>query len=51
MNLNAPEPGTTFRLAMQYNDRVPDDVALRQVEGFKMKLTAPKNFGWFVIGE
>ena len=51
VNLNAPEAGTTFRMAMQYNDRVPDDPALRQVECFRMKFAAPQRFGWFVLGK
>ena len=51
INLSSPEPGTPFRMAFQYNDRVPDDRALHQFECFKMKLAAPKYFGWFVIGK
>lgn len=51
VNLNAPEPGTAFRMAFQYNDREPDDRALHQFECFRMKLSAPKHFGWFVVGK
>lgn len=51
INLHSPKAGTVFRMALQSNDRVPDDRALHSVECFKMKLAAPKNFGWFVIGE
>ena len=49
VNLDRPPVGTVFRMALQYNDRVPDDPALRQVECFKMKLMAPRRFGWFVL--
>ena len=51
LNIRKPEAGMTLRLAAQYNDRVPkeQDVALHQFEGFKMKLNAPKNFGWVTI--
>lgn len=49
INLNAPPKGTVFRMAMQYNDRVPDDKDLHQTECFKMKVGAPKYFGWVVV--
>lgn len=51
LNLNAPTKGTTFRMAMQYNDRVPEDRGVRQTECFKMKVGAPKNFGWVVVNK
>ena len=51
INLHSPKAGTVFRMALQVNDRIPDDRALHSVECFKMKLAAPRNFGWFVIGE
>ena len=50
LNMEAPESGTAFRMALQCNDRRPDDPTLRQVECFKMKLGAPGRFGWFVTG-
>lgn len=50
INMNAPEEGTAFRMAVQYNDRVSKDAPPRQVECFKMKLAAPQRFGWFMIG-
>lgn len=53
INLNAPKKGASFRMALQYNDRVPVavDKALHQTECFRFKFSAPKHFGWFVVGE
>ena len=49
INLRYPAGGTAFRLAVQYNDRIPGVRSLRQVECFRMKVGAPGNFGWGVI--
>ena len=51
LNMDAPQVGETFRMALQYNDRTKGDPGIRQVECFDMKLAAPQRFGWFVIGQ
>ena len=51
LNMDAPQVGETFRMALQYNDRKKGDPGIRQVECFDMKLAAPQRFGWFVIGQ